>query len=221
MRSLLLGADAAGYECVRPHNPLSLDWHDGSEAGDLMGDPVGTKRSSGGRPPRTAGRLTCRGRHRSGESHRLMGLLSDRRLERINRAMLSGRIIPYLVFVIGVITLAAALAVRVFAGGEFNSFGESVWWAAQTVTTVGYGDVIPDTPFSKVIAVLVMFFGIATVSLVTALITSAVITASQRRVAELRGDPELGALQRIEERLDALHGIERRLEAIERRLGAG
>ena len=73
---------------------------------------------------------------------RIMPLLSDRRLERINRAVLSGRIIPYMAFATGLVALGAALTVRLLAHGEFNSFGESVWWAAQTVTTVGYGDVI-------------------------------------------------------------------------------
>ena len=149
-----------------------------------------------------------------------MVLLSDRRLERMHKAVLSGRIIPYLAGVIGMIALIAALVVRLLARGEFNSIGESLWWAAQTVTTVGYGDVIPETAFSKVIAVLVMFFGIATVSLATALITSAVITATQRRIAEVQGDPELGALLRIEERLEVLDAIEQRLDAIEGRLGA-
>ena len=147
-----------------------------------------------------------------------MPLLSDRRLERINRAVLSGRIIPYMAFATGFVALGAALTVRLLAHGEFNSFGESVWWAAQTVTTVGYGDVIPQTTFSRVVAVFVMFFGITTVSLTTALITSAVITQAQRRLAERDGDPELGALQRIELRLDALPQIEQRLDAIERRL---
>ena len=149
-----------------------------------------------------------------------MVLLSDRRLERMHKAVLSGRIIPYLAGVIGMIALIAALVVRLLARGEFNSIGESLWWAAQTVTTVGYGDVIPETAFSKIIAVLVMFFGIATVSLATALITSAVITATQRRIAEVQGDPELGALLRIEARLEALDAIEQRLDAIEGRLGA-
>ena len=149
---------------------------------------------------------------------RPMAFLTDRRLERMHKAVLSGRIIPYLAFVTGMITLIAALAVRLLARGEFNSMGESIWWAAQTVTTVGYGDVIPQTPFSKVVAVFVMFFGIATVSLTTALITSAVITATQRRIAEVQGDPELGALERIERRLDVLERMERRLDAIDRRL---
>ena len=113
-----------------------------------------------------------------------MPFLSERRLQRMNREVMSGRIIPYLAGVTGLIALGAALAVRLLAHDEFTSFGESVWWAAQTVTTVGYGDVIPQSPFSKVVAVLVMFLGIATVSLMTALITSAVITETQKRIAE-------------------------------------
>jgi len=148
-----------------------------------------------------------------------MALLNDRRLERMNRAVLSGRIVPYLGCVIGGIALVAAVAVRLLAHGEFNTFGESVWWAAQTVTTVGYGDVIPETAFSKVIAVLVMFFGIASVSLMTAVITSAVITATQRRIDEVQGSPELGAIERVERRLDELQEIRQRLDAIEGRLG--
>ena len=148
-----------------------------------------------------------------------MVLLSDRNLERTHRAVLSGRIIPYLALVIGLISLVAALTVRVFARGEFSSIGESLWWAAQTVTTVGYGDVIPQTAFSKIVAVIVMFMGVATVSIATAIITSAVITASQRRVAEIQGDPELGAILRIEQRLEALSRVEQRLAAIERRVG--
>lgn len=148
----------------------------------------------------------------------MLMLLNDRRIERMNRAVLSGRIIPYLAVVTGLIALAAALAVRLFAHNEFTSFGESVWWAAQTVTTVGYGDVIPQTAFSKTVAVIVMFVGIATLSLFTALITTAVITQAQRRLAEGEGDTHQETLNRIEHRLDALHEIHDRLESLERRL---
>jgi voltage-gated potassium channel len=137
-----------------------------------------------------------------------MEFLSDRRIERIHKAVISGRIIPYLAFVTGAVTLLAAVAVRVLARGEFTSMGESIWWAAQTVTTVGYGDVVPETAFSKVIAVFVMFFGIATLSITTAIVTSAVVSATQRRIAEKpdspAADPHLEALRRIEQRLDAL-----------------
>jgi len=144
-----------------------------------------------------------------------MQFLTERRLRRLNHAVVTGRILPYLAAVMGLITLLAALAVRLLARGEFTTFGESVWWAAQTVTTVGYGDVIPQTPFSKVIAVFVMFFGIAAVSLTTAVVTAAVMTFSQRRLSTLQEevgdvdeDPYMAAFERIETRLDA---IERRL----------
>ena len=139
-----------------------------------------------------------------------MQLLSERRLERINRAVVSGRILPYLASVTLVITLLAATAVWVLAHGEFETFGESAWWAAQTVTTVGYGDVIPQTAFSKVVAVFVMFFGVAAVSLTTALVTSAVMAASQRRLAAAESQQE-DAHQEVLER------IERRLAALEKR----
>ncbi len=139
-----------------------------------------------------------------------MQLLSERRLARINRAVVSGRILPYLAGVTLLITLASAVAVRLLASGEFETFGESAWWAAQTVTTVGYGDVIPGTAFSKVVAVFVMFFGVAAVSLTTAIVVSALMTASQRRLeAESpHEDPHYAALKRIEQRLEA---IEKRL----------
>ena len=135
-----------------------------------------------------------------------MQLLSERRLARINRAVVSGRILPYVVGVTFVITLGAAAAVRLLAHGEFDSFGESVWWAAQTVTTVGYGDVIPQTAFSKAVAVFVMFFGVAALSLTTAIVTSAVMAASRRRLDDEppNADPHREVLERIERRLGEL-----------------
>jgi voltage-gated potassium channel len=136
--------------------------------------------------------------------------LSDRRIERINRAVLSGKIVPYLAGITMTIVFGAALVVRLFARGEFGSMGESLWWAAQTVTTVGYGDVIPQTPFSKLIAVIVMIFGITIISLTTAVVTSALMASTQRRLASREDLPD--------EHLRALHRIEERLEALERRL---
>jgi voltage-gated potassium channel len=143
-----------------------------------------------------------------------MQLFSERRLERMYRAVQTGRIIPYMAFVLISITLLAALAVRLFAHDEFTSYGESVWWAAQTVTTVGYGDVIPHTAFSKVIAVIVMIFGISVVSLSTAVITSVVISSMQRRHPAV--DPYGDALEKIAKRLEVLERIEQALVADDR-----
>jgi voltage-gated potassium channel len=140
---------------------------------------------------------------------RAMQLFSERRIERMYKAVQTGRIIPYMAFVLLSITLLAALAVRLFARGEFTSYGESVWWAAQTVTTVGYGDIIPHTAFSKVIAVIVMIFGISTVSLTTAVITSVVISSMQRTHPAV--DPYGEALEDIAKRLEILERLEKKL----------
>ncbi len=150
----------------------------------------------------------CRER-RSGHEYEhgeTMQLLSERRLARINRAVVSGRILPYLAGVTLLITLVSAVAVRLLAHGEFETFGESVWWAAQTVTTVGYGDVIPQTAFSKVVAVFVMFFGVAAVSITTAIVVSAIMSSSQARLAAEASheDPHREVLERIERRLAEL-----------------
>jgi voltage-gated potassium channel len=148
-----------------------------------------------------------------------MQLVTPRRLEHMNRAVLSGRIIPYLAGVLGAITVLAALTVRLFAHGEFTSFPESMWWAAQTVTTVGYGDIIPQTWFSKIIAMIVMLMGVATASITTAVITSAVISAAGRNQAQAAPDPQLAdTMNEVHQRLDALERIEQRLTALERRL---
>ena len=105
-----------------------------------------------------------------------MQLLSERRLARINRAVVSGRILPFLALATLLITLARRAVGPAVRPDEFDTFGERLWWAAQTVTTVGYGDVMPPRPaVSKFVAVFVMFFGVAAVSIITAIVTSALI----------------------------------------------
>jgi len=55
---------------------------------------------------------------------------------------------------------------------NFNSFWDGVWWFFVTISTVGYGDKVPGTPVGKIIAVFMMLFGVAILSVVTATISS-------------------------------------------------
>jgi voltage-gated potassium channel len=126
----------------------------------------------------------------------------------LNRAVVSGRIIPYLVAMMLAIMLLAALVVHVLSPKAFDTFGDEVWWAAQTVTTVGYGDVVPATGGGRFIGGIVMFVSVATVSLVTAVVTAGFVAYQQRRLS--------GEAERHAELRDALHRIETRLEALER-----
>ncbi len=146
--------------------------------------------------------------HAEKKSH-AMRLLSDAGLARINRAVVSGRIVPYLIAVMFLIMTAGTLAVEILSPNSFQSWGDAAWWAATTVTTIGYGDVVPATSGGRFIAVFVMFASVATISLTTAVLTATFIAYQQRRLG-----PDTA---RHEELVENLARIERQLERIEQR----
>ena len=43
---------------------------------------------------------------------------------------------------------------------QITSMLDAIWWSAATITTVGYGDVVPVSDIGKIIALIYMFFGI-------------------------------------------------------------
>jgi voltage-gated potassium channel len=87
-----------------------------------------------------------------------------------------------------------------------------MWWALQTVTTVGYGDVTPRNPSGRIIAAFVMLEGIAFLTIVVAAITSTFVAraANEREVAQAADED--AAEVRVEARLE---GVEQRLDRLE------
>jgi voltage-gated potassium channel len=59
----------------------------------------------------------------------------------------------------------------------FSSIPNTLWWAMTTLTTIGYGDMIPMTPFGKLCAGLISVFGIGVFALPTAVVTAAIVEA--------------------------------------------
>jgi voltage-gated potassium channel Kch len=118
----------------------------------------------------------------------------------------------------GVIVLATALVVvgagilmRVIDHEEYGSIWVGMWWAVQTVTTVGYGDVTPKDPNGRIVATFVMFEGIAFLAIITAAITSTFVERASRQ----RQRKEEAEQRRIDTRFDEL---DRRLDQIEETL---
>jgi len=66
---------------------------------------------------------------------------------------------------------------------EFPDIGIGLWWALQTVTTVGYGDVTPHDVVGRLIGAVIMLESIAFISIVTAAITSSFVERARREHA--------------------------------------
>lgn len=87
------------------------------------------------------------------------------------RFSLHARVIAYATLSVTLLGFAGALAVyqqeRTAPGATILTFGDSVWWACSTLSTVGYGDVTPVTPWGRVIATGLMACGLALLGAVT------------------------------------------------------
>ena len=57
---------------------------------------------------------------------------------------------------------------------EIKTYLDALWWCVATVTTVGYGDVVPVSNLGRIVAIFYMFFGISMISLMFFVITNSV-----------------------------------------------
>jgi voltage-gated potassium channel len=93
---------------------------------------------------------------------------------------------------------------------DFTTVGQGLWWAVQTVTTVGYGDQVPTTAAGRLVAAIVMLFGLAFLAVVTAAITSSFVgRATEERTRQIEGDRPATerAVREIQERLDRIEAL--------------
>jgi voltage-gated potassium channel len=143
-------------------------------------------------------------------THRMPGRRSLERFEMdpsSTRKAIAVIAVAYMVTV-----LVSAFLMWLLDRAEYPDLAVALWWAIQTVTTVGYGDVPPADPAGRAVATVVMLAAVAFLAIVTASITSAFIESrqAQRRAGAARLDSE------HEERLEsALAEISARLEALE------
>jgi voltage-gated potassium channel Kch len=114
-----------------------------------------------------------------------------------------------------VVVVGGGVLMRVLDHGEYSDIWVGMWWALQTVTTVGYGDVTPKNPSGRIIAAFVMLQGIAFLAITTAAITSTFVARAnkERDLAHDAGEDD--AAERVEAQLK---GIDQRLDRLEKML---
>ncbi|WP_217587544.1 potassium channel family protein [Lentibacillus saliphilus] len=76
-----------------------------------------------------------------------------------------------LIVIVMVLLFLSALPMKMIEP-SFESYSDALWWAIVTMTTVGYGDLSPETPVGRIIASVLMLTGIGVIGLVTGTIAS-------------------------------------------------
>jgi voltage-gated potassium channel len=72
------------------------------------------------------------------------------------------------IFVAYISAIQITIAERTVDGSNIKNFGDGLWWAITTVTTVGYGDRYPTTTEGRLIAIALMIMGISLMGVITA-----------------------------------------------------
>ncbi|MEJ2865388.1 potassium channel family protein [Actinomycetospora flava] len=114
------------------------------------------------------------------------------------------------------VVLVAGPAVWLTDRRDFPTLGLAWWWALQTATTIGYGDIVPHTVLGRVVGAVLMVESTAFIAIVTAGITSALVNRARREdladgLPTADGDLDT-RLDELDERLARIERALRRLE---------
>ena len=126
-------------------------------------------------------------------SFRMVQLLCIFKLARFNKAldplkkafgMIRNEFVAFVVvfcFLLYFLGMGTYLAEREVQPEHFASILDGLWFGVETLTTVGYGDIVPVTPMGKLFSGCIMFLGIALIAIPTGLITSAITRIWQQK----------------------------------------
>jgi len=123
---------------------------------------------------------------------------------RIQRSFETGRILWFVVASITALVVAFGVIMWLVDRKDFPTVGLALWWAVSTVTTVGYGDVVPTTTGGRFVATGLMIIGFASLSLLTGIVASLLVSRQTGAQAH-----------------ETIKEVERKLAEIEQLLRAG
>jgi voltage-gated potassium channel len=136
-----------------------------------------------------------------------MAVSEHPRFERWYERLSLKRAVGSILAVALVLVAIAGLLERLVEPDTFTSLGLAYWWAVTTVSTVGYGDVVPESTGGRIVASGLMLMGLALIPTLTSVIVSVLLSKQRRseqdRLEQLEGE-QAALLARIEERLERL-----------------
>jgi voltage-gated potassium channel len=142
--------------------------------------------------------------------------LIERRMTRFLREPVSIRgAVGVIVTATAVVVAGGAVAIRLLDHQEYSNVWVGMWWALQTVTTVGYGDVTPQHVSGRIVGVFVMLYGIAFLTITIAAITSTFVARAEREHDQAEAKADDDEQQRVEARFD---DVSARLQQVEQLL---
>ena len=113
-------------------------------------------------------------------------------------------------FILGTLIILAATGIHLVEGEQqpeqFGSIPRALWWATVTLTTIGYGDVVPITPLGKLFGGVIAILGISMAALPAGILASGFSTELNRRRDQYRyhvakfleeGDVKLSAIRKL------------------------
>jgi voltage-gated potassium channel len=123
--------------------------------------------------------------------------------KRIERVLTSRHVVLRLIATTFGLVVVLGVLMSLLDRKDFPSIWLGIWWAVGTVSTVGYGDVVPIELSGRLVASAAMIVGIAFISLLTATVASALV-ASSAKDEEVKEEDLLDAIRRVEGRLTVI-----------------
>ena len=102
---------------------------------------------------------------------------------------------------VAVIALSLALIAAIVEWAVdpgIGSFRDSLWWAIVTVTTVGYGDVVPTSTGGRLVGAVLMLAGVSAIPIATSLVVSVFISRLQAQQHAQDADERQDLIDRLE-----------------------
>lgn len=148
--------------------------------------------------------------------------LGSRAMLGLRRAIAPNKL-PFVLLTAAVVVVfgAASLYAIELRPDDARTFGDALWWAIVTVTTVGYGDIAPDTRAGRIVAAGVMLVGISFTSLLTAQIAAWLTQQQAEELEEELGDDMARLESAMARQTEAIEALAREVSELRGRVERG